>query len=174
MGNIVNKKSKKHDRFESNEMSYDNIFKALENISNNDVENVPYKNRLITAKITSVYDGDTCTCVFMYGNKPMRVNIRVIGIDAPELKTKNELEKQAGICVRDLVRNHIENKICQVKILKHDKYGGRVVGDVYFGKNKTSLSQYLLNNGYVKSYGGNKKEEWTDYELNEIIRKTKL
>lgn len=173
MGNIIRRQkineNKNNNLYESNEFSYNESKKILQNINNGDVNSVPYKNTMILGKITSVYDGDTCTCVFLYGNAPMKINIRIHGIDAPEIKSKNELEKKAGICVRELVKSYIENKVCYVKFLKHDKYGGRIVGDVFFGNGNISLSKYLLDNNYVKSYDGGKKHPWTNAELSNII-----
>jgi endonuclease YncB( thermonuclease family) len=164
------------------------------------VERVPHQGKLIKAKIVKVYDGDTVTCHYAYGNRVLQTNIRVFGIDAPELKVKNgkdatgkksrqtQLEERAGMLVRDHITPFLLNKTVQVKFLRHDKYGGRIVGEVYFKRdvNKNlwyyisypfstresyiNLSDYLIECGYAKKYGGEKKNDWTTAELNAIIK----
>ena len=42
------------------------------------------------AKIVKVYDGDTCTCEIDLGfNITRRVKIRLVGINTPEIRTKD-------------------------------------------------------------------------------------
>ena len=49
------------------------------------------------AEVLSVYDGDTCTCLVDLGFKTfVRVKIRLIGIDTPEIRTKDLEEKAKG------------------------------------------------------------------------------
>lgn len=166
MGNVL--KKHKTNSNNSNNHSFEDIKGILENIDEKQIDVVPYKNIMIPAKISSVYDGDTVTAIILYGNQPMKIKLRIIGIDAPEKNSKNELEKRAAIAVTNLVKNFIENKVCFIQLEKPDKYA-RVLGDVYFGDNKVSLSKYLLNNNYVRSYDGTKKPEWTAEELQNIV-----
>ena len=88
-----------------------------------------------SAFVSEVYDGDTITCmidlgfgVFLHDQK-----IRLIGIDAPEVRGKEKLE---GIKTRDWLRNKIKgrNVILNTEIAKgkKGKYG-RWLATVYDG-----------------------------------------
>jgi len=162
MGNII--KKQQHTKKIGEEVD------ILRSIDESCVSNVPNENQDSIAKITKVYDGDTCTCIFLHNNQvPMKINIRLSEIDAPEIKSDYELERKAAMLVRDLVSYLILDKIVKVKISKWDKYGGRVIGDVYIPDTDITISKYLLDKKLVKEYYGKKKELWTDNELNEII-----
>ena len=129
-----------------------------------DVPRVPYKDQKIDAYICGVHDGDTCTAIIPFGEEYLKVNIRLMGIDTPELKGE---QVNAGIKVRDIVTLLILNKSCKIKLVKWDKYGSRINGDVYL--DDVALSQYLLDKKYALPYDGGKKREWTKEELDFIL-----
>lgn len=147
----------------------------LKNIKNEDVDIVFYKNQFIPAKVTKVYDGDTCTVIFLLNKTPFKINIRVLGIDTPEIKGKNisDQEKKSAIKVGDYVRKLLLNKIVPIKIEKWDKYGGRINAHIYLKKYKKNkqykendtLSNRLINLKYAKIYNGGSKTIWTHKEL---------
>ena len=63
------------------------------------------------AKVVSVYDGDTCTCVIDLGFKlSVRVKVRLLGIDTPEVRTRDKEEKAKGLSTRDWLRERILDK----------------------------------------------------------------
>jgi endonuclease YncB( thermonuclease family) len=43
---------------------------------------------MIQAKITNVYDADTCRAVFYLDNKLVKYTVRLKGIDTPEIRPK--------------------------------------------------------------------------------------
>ena len=65
------------------------------------------KNEVKKAKVVSVYDGDTIRVVFPILNKLYKWNCRITGVDTPELRTRDELEKKYGYEVRDKLRDKI-------------------------------------------------------------------
>lgn len=135
------------------------------------VELIPRMKKPIRAKIIEVYDGDTCKVVYRFGRKYFKISIRIGGIDTPEIRGGSQNETKAAEQIRDHVRELILGKIKYIYIEKWDKYGGRVVGDVFLnGKNKP-LSGYLLQRGLAKKYDGSKKEEWTDAQCKNILKK---
>lgn len=148
------------------------------------IPSTPYKNKMIYAKVVDVYDGDTFTVIIMYGDVPMKLKVRLQGVDAPELVVKREknrvysaqeeelieLEMKAGAHVRDKVKKLIEGKEVIIKLLKCDKYGGRQVGTVYLKpQSYETLTEYLLSKRYGKPYQAQKKEDWKKEELLYII-----
>lgn len=59
-------------------------------------DNVPQfslKGKKQFAKVSSVYDGDTIKCIFAFGGEMFVWNCRISGVDTPELRTRNQLEK---------------------------------------------------------------------------------
>ena len=63
------------------------------------------------AEVVKVYDGDTCTCVVDLGFKlSARIKVRLVGIDTPEIRTKDLEEKKKGKETRDWLRERILGK----------------------------------------------------------------
>ena len=115
----------------------------------------------IKGKCVSVYDGDTIKCVFPIpntnDNRVYKWNCRLGRVDTPELRTKNQKEKEFGKKVRDNLREQILNKIVELKCGEFDKYGRLLVEVIYDGKN---INDWLIENGFAKKYDGGKKSEW--------------
>ena len=66
-----------------------------------------FKDTTKKAKVVSVYDGDTVKIVFPLQEKLYKWNCRLAGVDTPELRTRNKLEKAHGYLVRDKLREKI-------------------------------------------------------------------
>ena len=104
-------------------------------------------------------------CVFEAFGAYYRWNCRVMGVDTPELRTKNENEKEMGYKVRDILREHFQDKIVKIKCGEFDKYG-RLLIDVYIPEylpntnGSTFLSEWLIVNKYAYAYGGGTKQSW--------------
>ena len=114
-----------------------------------------------------VYDGDSVKVVIMYRNEPMKIIIRLFGIDTPELRPsrKNiyrDKEITKAKISRDALKSFILNKSLQIEFLGNDKYGGRVLGILYainYDK-KISVNQWLISEGHALAYDGGKKQGW--------------
>ena len=110
-------------------------------------------------KVLSVYDGDTVTINFDLG---FNVNIiekcRLIGIDTPELRTKNKYEKTLGYKVRDYLRELILDKEVEVETHKEGKWG-RYLVDIYI--DGIHVNQHLIDLNYARVYDGGTREKWT-------------
>lgn len=150
--------------------------KKLKNFDFSKINSPPAKDNYILAKVLDVYDGDTIT-VGYFSNKSsksaFKIKVRLIGIDTPEIRTKNNYEKEAAQFVKKYVENLISNKIIHLKIIKWDKFGGRVNGYVKYMSTETNilkdLSSDLLEKNYAKFYNGTtKKEKWTNSEYKRI------
>ena len=115
------------------------------------------------AEVVSVYDGDTCTCVVDLGFKTqVRIKVRLIGIDTPEVRTKDKEEKKKGLKTRDWLRERILNK----KVLLHTKERGkfgRWLGMIWSLEEdkpefESSYNKQLINEGFAKEYWGGKRK----------------
>ena len=75
------------------------------------------------AEVVSVYDGDTCTCVVDLGFKTsVWIKVWVVGIDTPDVRTRDKKEKEKGLATRDWLRERILGK----KVLLHTKERGKL------------------------------------------------
>lgn len=116
-------------------------------------------------EITRVIDGDTVEIAvdFLPSPLPPRLSIRVMGIDTPEKAPRAQcdseaaLAKKASAFTKDAVANALE---VDVVILKWDKYGGRVLGEVYL--DHQSLAQSLISAGLARPYKGEAKQSWCE------------
>ena len=114
------------------------------------------------AKIVSVYDGDTVKVVFPVLRKLYKFNCRIIGIDTPEIRTRDLEEKKFGKQVRDLLREKILNKVVTIHCGDFDKYG-RLLIDIQCKNETKKISGWLINNNYAFAYDGGTKKKWGPY-----------
>lgn len=111
--------------------------------------------RVYKAKVIDVYDGDTFDVEVDLGFKvTVKDRVRLRGVDAPEIRTKDKKEKRKAVESRDYVRGLIEGKVVDLSVYGYDKYG-RVLGDVDISGE--SLSGLMMKNGYARSYDGGQR-----------------
>ena len=124
----------------------------------------PFQPDLKLGKVIKVYDGDSITIAAKpYENYPIyRFSVRLSGIDTPELRTRDELEKKYGYEVRDKLRDKILDKVVTVKCGDFDKYG-RLLIDIYCDNETRSVSNWLIENKYAFAYNGGTKQKWSDF-----------
>lgn len=125
------------------------------------------KGQVKQAKCVDVYDGDTIQLVFPLQDELFRWTCRLIGIDTPEIRTRNKKEKKFGYTVRDKLREQILNKVVTVKCDDFDKYG-RLLVHIYLDIDTPSINEWLISNKFAFSYDGGKKKNWEDYLNNSI------
>jgi micrococcal nuclease len=104
------------------------------------------------AKCIKVYDGDTMTVGLHFLNKAHKFNLRLVGIDTPELRGA-KANVAAAQKARDYVREKCLNKIVQVKLLGKDKYG-RLLASVY--SDSVCINEQLLKEKLAVPYMANK------------------
>jgi len=118
-----------------------------------------YGNVVIT-KVVSVYDGDTFTAAIatypaIVGDK---INIRVSGIDTPEIKGKTKTEKAlAQKAKTEATKMLTGGKVVELRNIRRDKYF-RILAEVYI--DEKSLGQQLINKGLAVAYEGGTKINW--------------
>lgn len=115
--------------------------------------------------LTRIIDGDTVAFRADWLPDPLKkeLSIRVYGVDTPEkgFRGKCDKEKAAGEAATAFTKAQIKASTKrQVYLIGWDKYGGRVLGDIFLdGK---SLRQMLIANGYAREYYGEAKTSWCD------------
>ena len=126
----------------------------------------PFVAPITEGYVLKVYDGDTITIAFRLpyeGSALYRSSVRLNGIDAPEIKGKNEDEKKAAQIAKQSLETLILEKTVTLKNIQTEKYG-RILADVYIGD--IHVNQWLLDHKLVVRYdGGTKKspESWLEY-----------
>ena len=65
--------------------------------SQNNVPRMEKKSFGMYMKVVNVFDGDTITVVCIVNKCPVRWRCRLQGYDAPEMRSKDEEEKQKAI-----------------------------------------------------------------------------
>lgn len=105
------------------------------------------------------HDGDTITVSIpdwpsVIGDK---IEVRVLGVDTPEILGKCADEKLKAGIAKEFTANFIKDKQVLLKNIQRDKYF-RILADVYVGE--SSLSNELLKNGLARPYFGDTKSSW--------------
>ena len=105
------------------------------------------------------YDADTVTFNIPHIHPLIgrNMSVRLLGIDAPEIKTSNACEKEKAKKAKNLVGGLLKNaKRIDLEKVKKGKYF-RIVADIKFdGK---YLKDYLLRSGLAYPYQGGKKKK---------------
>jgi micrococcal nuclease len=138
---------------------------AIDKCTDDNTEWVSLENRNLHCKCIDVYDGDTVTLIIPFDNNNYKVKCRLLGVDTPEIRTKNKNEKKIGFEARDYLKSKILDKIIWVKFGPWGKFGGRVIATLYMSENDTeSINDHMIDKGYAYNYTGkNKKldfDEW--------------
>lgn len=115
----------------------------------------------IVLPIVEVYDGDTIVSKLEVLPEPLnKVSIRIYGLDTPEIRTKCISEKVMGIKAREHLKLLLKNEsYVIVKKPEWDKYGGRILGEVYTSKD-VDISKEMISAGLAIAYTGGTKQPW--------------
>lgn len=116
----------------------------------------------VEARVLSVLDGDTFVAeAHVWPGQFVRVNVRIRGIDAPEMKSRCLAEQEAAVAARDLLSNLLGNETVAISNIGGAKYYGRVLADVVTERGEP-VSQVLVDRGLARPYRGGKRQGWCD------------
>lgn len=116
--------------------------------------------------VIKVYDGDTITIAskLPYSTSPLyRFSVRLNGIDCPEMKSKNQHEKECSLIAREELSKQILDKIVTLRNIQTEKYG-RILADVYI--DDLCVNTYMLEKRLAVAYDGGTKNtpsNWMNY-----------
>ncbi|SDF83921.1 thermonuclease family protein [Thalassobaculum litoreum] len=118
-----------------------------------------------TVKLRSpaAYDADTLyVLVPSLPESLQRMSIRVMGIDAPEIRGKCEREKVHARAARDFVLSALKGEeVVTVDVIGWDKYGGRIDAHVALPDGR-DLGTVLVRAGLARVYDGGARRGWCD------------
>ena len=111
---------------------------------------------IYNAKCIKVVDGDTIDAQIDLGFDTHKViRIRLVGINAPESRTRDLEEKTRGLAAKqfviDILKKHHNNFILHSQGV--GKYG-RCLGEIFLGDVK--LNELLITEGHATAYNGGK------------------
>jgi micrococcal nuclease len=112
-------------------------------------------------KVSKVVDGDTIDVDIDLGfDISFSSRVRLAGIDTPESRTSDKMEKALGLESKAYLKHAIDNaKSVVIKTEKMDsseKYG-RILGWVFLDGSDKSINQEMIDNGYAWGYLGETK-----------------
>ena len=112
-------------------------------------------------KVENIVDGDTIDVLIDLGFDILfQSRVRLAGIDTPESRTKDLVEKALGLESKEYLKKHLKDaKSVVIKTEKMDsseKYG-RILGWVYVNGDTESLNDKMINDGYAWGYMGDTK-----------------
>ena len=112
-------------------------------------------------KVTKVVDGDTIDVEIDLGfDISFSSRVRLAGIDTPESRTTDKMEKALGLEAKAYLKKEIEaSKSVVIKTEKMDsseKYG-RILGWVFLDGSTVSLNEKMISDGYAWGYLGDTK-----------------
>ena len=111
--------------------------------------------------LVKVVDGDTMDIdidlgfgVWLKGER-----VRLYGIDTPESRTSDKVEKVYGNAAKDFLVKWTNAGDLTLKTFKDDrgKYG-RILGEIWFGR-EYNINQLLVDNHHAVRYHGQSKDE---------------
>ena len=115
-------------------------------------------------KVLKVIDGDTVDVDINLGFGIVLTDerVRIMGIDTPESRTSDEVEKVFGLASKARLKELLDEEA--ILITTEDKHGedmkgkfGRILGDFRVG-GKT-VSQILIEEGHAVAYNGESKDD---------------
>jgi endonuclease YncB( thermonuclease family) len=114
-----------------------------------------------------IIDGDTVEVTVLFGFDIFTTqSCRILHVDAPEHTTS------AGLAVKAVTEKWLTaaSPLFVVSV-QWDKYAGRFDGIIWNSDKTESLTDYLLAQGLVRPYEGDKKKPWGKKELAAIEAK---
>lgn len=146
----------------------------MSNKNNNDVGNIMYEYKVT---ILNVVDGDTVDVDIDLGFGVVLSNerVRIMGIDTPESRTSDEVEKLFGKAAKDRLKELLgETSVLHTQIAKNgeDMKGkfGRVLGD-FVTKDGRKVTEVLIEEGHCVAYFGGSKAE---IQVQHLINRERL
>ena len=144
-------------------------YKNIDEISKSDNKSIVWKDTVKFVApiekgiVIKVYDGDTITIAskLPYDTSPLyRFSVRLNGIDCPEMKGKDENEKECAKIAKKEMNDLIMNKMVTLKNVQTEKYG-RILADVYIGD--IHLNKHMIEKRLAVAYDGGTKMKPTNW-----------
>ena len=124
------------------------------------------------AKLIKVVDGDTVDVDIDlgFGIWMRDERVRIMGIDTPESRTRDQVEKLFGLAAKKRVQELLEKNVVLKTVAAKDgedmkgKFG-RILGDFFVGQDKKLLTEVMIEEGHAVPYHGQSKDDIQEQHL---------
>lgn len=114
----------------------------------------------VEARVLEVLDGDTFLAeAIVWPGHAVRVNVRIRGIDAPEMKARCAAERLVAEKARDALAVLFHQGEVAISNISGAKYYGRVLADVTTADGR-AVAPLLLGEKLVRPYDGGRRAPW--------------
>ena len=110
--------------------------------------------------VVKVVDGDTVDVDIDlgFGMSYKKQRVRMLGMDTPESRTRDLVEKKFGKASKKHLKGILEQG--GIELVSHDKGKfGRILGEFFIGNSEVSVNQQMINDHHAVAYTGGNKEE---------------
>jgi micrococcal nuclease len=112
-------------------------------------------------EVTKVVDGDTIDVVIDLGfDISFTSRVRLAGIDTPESRTKDLVEKALGLESKKYLADRIKaakNVVIRTEKINSSEKFGRILGWLYLDGESNSINHEMIEKGYAWGYLGDTK-----------------
>lgn len=124
------------------------------------------------AELIKVVDGDTVDVDIDLGFGVWLKNerVRIMGIDTPESRTSDKVEKLFGLAAKNRVKKMLEKNVVLKTFAAKDgedmkgKFG-RILGDFYIESEGKLLTEVMIDEGHAVPYHGQSKDDIQEQHL---------
>ena len=111
-----------------------------------------------------VVDGDTMRCVFDLGISILhKATIWLAGINCPETRTRNLVEKELGKKAKARVIELVKGQDIELHCEKEKGKFGRIIGTLWVYDSEwilRNLNRQMVQEGHAREYTGGKRLPW--------------
>ena len=125
----------------------------------------PYSYRVKSIK--KVIDGDTFDCILDLGfDVLLEARVRMMGIDTPESRTRDLVEKKFGLLAKEylIMKLEAEDIIVTTEVDNEKGKFGRILGWVW--ANGVNINQQMIDENMAVAYHGQSKDDIAQAHLN--------
>ena len=123
---------------------------------------MPYE---YNATVIDIVDGDTITVDIDLGFNVKLTNqkVRLLGVDTPESRTSDKIEKVFGIASKEYCKKFIDEckdktVVIRTYLSDSEEKFGRLLGEIINPTTKKILNEELIKNNYAVKYLGENKD----------------
>ena len=114
----------------------------------------------VAATVLNIIDGDTFLAdALVWPGQSVRINVRIRGIDAPEMKSRCAGERDGALRARDALAALIGDGAVSISNIGGAKYYGRVLADVETQQG-VPVAEEMLGQSLVRPYDGGRRKSW--------------
>lgn len=112
-------------------------------------------------KLLNVVDGDTIDVDIDLGfDISLSKRVRMAGIDTPESRTTNKIEKALGLEAKEYLKKNIKDAkdiVIKTELPDSSEKYGRILGWIYADGSSKSINEMMIEDGYAWGYMGDTK-----------------